>query len=133
MNRKNSYTKNYRKIKNQIFNIEGFIKQNDSSAFSAPLDNVFLYREDEIKKLDEVLEEYDVAVISGNAGTGKTRLAVEYAKNRSSEKGETLLCIRDNALPIYDDLQMHLNHPGKYEPSLESVGKSNPRLCRESY
>ena len=99
---------------NQIFNIEDFIKQNDSSAFSAPLDNKFMYREDEIKKLDEALEEYDVAVVSGNAGTGKTRLAVEYAKNRSSKKGETLLCIRDNALPIYEDLQMHLSHPGEY-------------------
>ena len=99
---------------NQIFNVEEFIKQNDSSAFSAPLDNEFMYREEEIKKLDEALEEYDVAVISGNAGTGKTRLAVEYAKNRSSERGETLLCIRDNALPIYEDLQMHLDHPGDY-------------------
>lgn len=37
----------------QIFYIEDFIKQNDSSAFSAPLDNEFMYREDEIKRLDE--------------------------------------------------------------------------------
>ena len=99
---------------NQIFDLDSFINQNDSSAFTAPLKNEFMFRNEELKALDNILEVNNVAILTGQAGTGKTRLAIEYAKNRSAKKNETLYCIRDNALPIWEDLNLHIDKPGNY-------------------
>jgi hypothetical protein len=99
---------------NQIFKLNEFIDRNDSSSFAAPLKNEFMYRAEELKNIDDNLEKFDVVILYGHAGTGKTRLAIEYAKKRSDEKCETLYCIRDNALPIYEDLKLYLDRPGNY-------------------
>ena len=55
-----------------------------------------------------------VVAIDGPAGTGKTRLALQYAKAYSQNTGSQLLCIHDNALPIYEDLALYLEIPGHY-------------------
>lgn len=99
---------------NQIFDVDSFINQNDASDFAAPLNNEFMFREEELKAIDNILQTHDVVILSGQSGTGKTRLAVEYAKNRSAKNAETLYCIRNNALPIFEDLQMYIDQPGDY-------------------
>lgn len=53
-------------------------------------------------------------ILTGAAGVGKSRLALQYAKNHSVTHKETLLCIRDNALPIYEDLPQFISLPGDY-------------------
>lgn len=99
---------------NQIESIENFIKHYDASKLAAPLDTKFLFREDALKAIDDLFTKTDVVILTGPAGTGKTRLALEYAKSYSNDTASQLLCIHDNALPIYEDLALYLEMPGHY-------------------
>ena len=99
---------------NQIFEIDDFIKQNSASGLAAPLDNEFLFRSEELNDIDDVLQKHDVVVLVGQAGAGKTRLAIEYTKKRIKKSKEKVFCIRDNALSIYEDLNLYIGSPGDY-------------------
>ena len=53
-------------------------------------------------------------MLAGPAGTGKTRLALEYAKTHVNTHHERLLCIHDRSIPMYEDLKLYLEKPGDY-------------------
>lgn len=99
---------------NQIESIDEFIKHYDASKLAAPLSTQFLFREDELKELDTLFQQNNVIVLTGPAGTGKTRLALQYAETYSQSTGAQLLCIHDNALPLYEDLYLYMEMPGHY-------------------
>ncbi len=95
----------------QIMSINDFIRTHDANQMSAPLDTTFLCREEELSSAKEKLEESKVLVISGPAGTGKTRLALKLCEDYSREKGLEVLCIKSNGLELYEDLTSALE-PG---------------------
>lgn len=99
---------------NQIESMEDFIKHYDASKLAAPLATKFLFREDALESLDKLFEKTDVVILTGPAGTGKTRLALQYAGTYSKSTDSQLLCIHDNALPIYEDLSIYMETPGRY-------------------
>lgn len=99
---------------NQIESKEDFIKHYDASKLAAPLATQFLFREDALDSIDNLFEKTDVVILTGPAGTGKTRLALQYAETYSQSTGSQLLCIHDNALPIYEDLALYMETPGHY-------------------
>lgn len=98
----------------QIQTEEDFVEQYDSNALVAPLDTPFLFREKELAEIDAAFNNVKVIILSGSAGTGKTRLAIQYAKSHAAQNGETLYCIHDRALPLFDDLCMYFEQPNKY-------------------
>lgn len=115
---------------NQIFPREEFIKRYDNSnGRTAPLTTTFLYREKEKKEILEALEEKKVIVVLGKAGVGKTRLALEIAKEYQEKNKCKILCIKCNDQPIMDDLSRHISIAGKYlifvDDANELVGLSH--------
>lgn len=98
----------------QIQTIDDFIKQYDSNAMAATLETEFRFREKEMKALDEAFDRVNTVLLAGPAGTGKTRLALEYAKTHANTHHERLLCIHDRSIPMYEDLKLYLEKPGDY-------------------
>lgn len=87
----------------QVMSISEFIQTHDNNKMSAPLDTEFLFRQEEIDAAKKKLSQSGVLIISGPAGTGKTRLALELCKSISQEQGDHVLCIRNNNLQLYED------------------------------
>lgn len=98
----------------QIQLIDDFVKQYDSNPLVATLDTDFIPRKKEIHAISTAFEAVRVVLLSGAAGVGKTRLAIEYAKMHSKKHEETLYCIHDRSLALYNDLVMYFEKPGKY-------------------
>lgn len=98
----------------QIQSCDDFIKNYNSNRMAAPIDTKFLFRHKEIENIDEAYKKVDVVILSGAAGTGKTRLAVHYAQNYASSYNVKLYCIHSKALPIYEDLKLFVDKPGDY-------------------
>ena len=98
----------------QIQSYDEFVKNYNRNRISAPIDTKFLFRNEEIKKIDEAYKKNDIVVLSGVSGVGKTRLALQYAKNYSDNFNSQLYCISNKSLPLYEDLKIYLSNPGNY-------------------
>lgn len=98
----------------QILPYDDFVKQYNSNIMAAKLDTKFLFREEEIKQIDEAFKKSNIVILCGVAGSGKTRLALHYAKNHSETFNEILYCIHNNDLPIDEDLKLFIDKPGDY-------------------
>lgn len=98
----------------QIQSYDEFVNSYNSNRMAAPIDTKFLFRENEFQDIDDAYLKVDVVILSGSAGTGKTRLALHYVKNHLDTKNEKIYCIHSNALPIYEDLKLFLDRSGNY-------------------
>ena len=64
--------------------------------------------------MTEALENKDIVVISGQAGVGKTRLALEVAKSFEKRYNYKLLCIKSKKLEIFEDTKRYIHKDQKY-------------------
>ena len=81
-----------------------FVQAHDANKMSAPLNTEFLLREEELKTAKEKLALSDVLVLTGPAGIGKTRLALQLCSEVAEEYGYEVICVKSNGLELYDDL-----------------------------
>lgn len=98
----------------QIITPEEFVQRHDENEMSAPLNTKFLFREDVVKNAKASLERSNILVISGPAGTGKTRLALQICKELSVMNKYEILCIKSNGLELYEDLVTSLEEGKEY-------------------
>ena len=98
----------------QIQSYDDFINSYNSNRMAAPIDTKFLFREKEFKDIGDAYLKVGVVILTGSAGTGKTRLALHYVKNHPDTNNEKVYCIHSNALPIYEDLKLFIDKPGNY-------------------
>ena len=100
-----------------------YVRKYDASALAAPLNTKFQFRDNEIERLQQAFDENDVVVLSGAAGSGKTRLALDFAERFQKEHAAVVYVIHDNGLTIYDDLKQYFERPGDYFVILDDANQ----------
>jgi hypothetical protein len=99
----------------QILSPIDFIKDYQKSKLATPLDNEFFFREAEIEKILEALNTYDLIIISGRSGVGKTKLALECVKQFIKVNSNFQpFCIYSKNLDIYENLKAYFGNDGSY-------------------
>jgi hypothetical protein len=93
----------------QILAPKLFVKEYRKANLATPLSTKFLYRDDEKKKLLHSLEKSEIVVLTGSAGVGKSRLALEgLSQFKKKHPSYNLYCITSKNASILDDLRTYL-------------------------
>lgn len=99
----------------QILTIEEFIGEYQKNALANKLDTKFQFREEEIEKAIDALEKKDIVIVTGSAGVGKSRLAIESCRKfkKKNPRFKTY-CIFNKSLQIYSDLKTYFSPQNDY-------------------
>jgi hypothetical protein len=99
----------------QIVSPAEFVSAYNKSKFSTRLDTKFLFRENEIGRALQTLDEGDLLILSGRPGVGKSRFALECC-NRFVEdhKNYEIHCIFNRGPDLFEDIRTHFSEPGNF-------------------
>lgn len=98
----------------QIFTKDEFVMKYDKAPTAAPLNTSFMFRQKETNDIKTALSEYNTVLLSGDAGIGKTRLALEAAEQYARENEYQFRIIRNNNEKLWDDLNYFFKKNGQY-------------------
>ena len=101
----------------QIISIEEFVEEYNraSNRIATPLDNKFLHREKELQEFNDAVSESDFVILTGPAGVGKSRLALEGIKCfLSNNPSYTAYCISYKNHTLLEDLYVYFNPAKDY-------------------
>lgn len=113
-------------VKGDIFKLEEFLLKT-TKGLQPSLANEFLGREEELKKSVVALKRYDILLLSGGTGVGKSKLAVKILEELSKVKYIPIV-IQSSAVSLWDDYK-HLFLPGeKYIILFDDANKSITNL-----
>ncbi len=99
----------------QIVEPAEFVTTYNKSALATPLDTSFCFRENEMKQILDTLETHDLVIVSGKAGSGKSRFTLEcldhFAKANTEFKA---WCIFNRSRDLFEDIRVYFTPPGNY-------------------
>ena len=93
----------------QFFDLDGFIKEYAKNAYSTSLDMPLLGRENELEILTGLIASENVVMLYGASGIGKTRLAIEAAKQYANSREAKLLVLKGNGESILNDCSFYID------------------------
>lgn len=113
----------------QFLPIDAFVKAYDHGKLATPLDTQFRFREPLVAEGLQALEfPASILVIAGPAGTGKTRLALEIARQvLEREPACQVHCVYSKDLPLFDDLNRYFSPPANYLILVDDANRVNGR------
>jgi len=99
----------------QILRPSEFIAEYEKSKLATPLSNTFYGRKIEIEDGLKKISESNILIIYGSPGTGKSKYAIELAKQYSdSNQDIEFLCIGNKGMSIWEDLKTFIIKDKKY-------------------
>lgn len=99
----------------QILELDDFVNSYGKSQYATPIDTEFCFREKEIKQVLSHLSSSQLVLISGSAGVGKTRLALEIIRKFKTDNPDYVsYIIRDRGQDLFLDLKDYFSQPNKF-------------------
>lgn len=123
---------NIQMIKGEIYNLTQFLSKTEKG-LQPKLSNEFIGRESELDNCVESLKEYDILLLSGASGVGKTKLAIKILEEFSKDDYIPIV-IQSSGVSLWDDYK-HLFTSGKnhiilFDDANNSVTNLNYMLSR---
>ena len=91
----------------QILDESDFVAEYESGGYATPLNTVLCCRDKEVADIEFALKDSQITFITGKAGAGKTRLAIEVAPKFAKKNGYKFKAIFNRGVNIYDDLMAY--------------------------
>ncbi|MFQ5713181.1 MAG: hypothetical protein ACE5GU_04055 [Candidatus Scalinduaceae bacterium] len=99
----------------QIVSLDKFISLYEKSKFATTLKTTFHFREKEKNNLLASIETNSLVIVSGQAGVGKSRIAIEcyqhFIKDNTSYKA---YCIFNQGIDLFEDVKSYFSDSGNY-------------------
>lgn len=89
-----------------VMSVQDFIDLHDESSYRAPLSFGLVGREQEMKRIRELLNENQVVILEGDSGAGKTRLALEVIQEYGRELCTTPIVVQATKEDISEELML---------------------------
>lgn len=101
----------------QIVSISTFVAEYNkaSKGIATPLDNTFLHRDEELENIKQVIKQNDFLIITGVAGVGKTKIAIEAINSFLAENlSYNAFCLSYKNCELLSDLYQHFDDKKDY-------------------
>lgn len=113
----------------QVLSLEEFVTVYNKNRLATPLDTIFRFRENDVKTALQGLESDGLIIITGRAGVGKSRIALECCRQFVQMHPEyNVQCIYNRGVDLFEDLRVHFSEPGHYLIFVDDANRLNNRL-----
>lgn len=110
----------------QVIPTDEFVSIYNKNALATPLNTIFHFREEEVKKALQGLTESNLVIVSGRAGVGKSRFALECCDQFLAENPDyKVRCIFNKGRDLFDDLRVHFAEPGHHLIFVDDANRIN--------
>lgn len=109
----------------QVVGIDIFLKEyaKKGGQFAIPLSKKFLFRENELAKINEHLKTGDIVLITGAPGVGKTSIAIEAIRKFCQSEKYCSKCISYKEASLLSDLNSNLVNGEDYVILVDDVNR----------
>ncbi len=99
----------------QIVSLDEFVTQYERNKLATTLQTEFHFREDEKKELISLIQDNSLVIISGQAGVGKSRIAIEcYRQFIKENKSYKAFCIFNQGIDLFEDIKSYFSDSGDF-------------------
>ena len=99
----------------QIVTLDEFVTQYERNKLATTLQTEFHFREGEKKDLLSLIQGDSLVIISGQAGVGKSRIAIEcYRQFIKDNKSYNAFCIFNQGIDLFEDIKSYFSDSGDF-------------------
>lgn len=108
----------------QIVTLDEFVAQYERNKLATTLQTQFHFREDEKKDLLTLIQDDNLVIISGQAGVGKSRIAIEcYRQFIKENKSYKAFCIFNQGIDLFEDIKSYFSDSGDFLIFLDDANR----------